>query len=172
MVKSLQPDLYADEYRLSGRIVRYRRCIYENAAGQRSTIAFNGPGISCNKPTKTWFWRTTGQPPVTSACGIVALSKMKDYFPKMSTHAVSPSANRVWWINRKIFPDALRQSMPWHRNRFSGFSNQAIPFIYIRFTAAFLKFVPALPHLPALLPSRLQTALQLLHFPALPRFHS
>jgi len=30
---------------------------YENAAGQEVEDEFQGPGVSCNILTKTWFWR-------------------------------------------------------------------------------------------------------------------
>ena len=86
-----------------------------------------------------------------------------------------PSNSNLLFLTQKTgksFQMPYDNTCVWRRNRFSGFSNQAIPFLYIRFTAAFLKSVPALLHLPILLPSWMQTALQLLHFPALPRFHS
>ena len=57
LVKSLQPDCMlmniGCQEGLSGTDVVF----YENAAGQEVDHSFNGPGISCNKLTKTWFWR-------------------------------------------------------------------------------------------------------------------
>ena len=53
---------------------------YENAAGQEVSGAFEGPGVSCNKLTPTWFWRD-GDNTKAPTPAAWALKKMEGYFP-------------------------------------------------------------------------------------------
>lgn len=56
-VKSLQPNCMLMNIGCSDGVNGTDVVFYENAAGQEADSSFCGPGVSCNKLTKAWFWR-------------------------------------------------------------------------------------------------------------------
>lgn len=57
-IKSIQPECMVMNIGCDD-INHTEVVFYENAAGQDIGNSFVGPGASCNKLTKTWFWRKT-----------------------------------------------------------------------------------------------------------------
>lgn len=107
LVKSLQPHCMlmniGCQEGLSGTDVVF----YENAAGQEVDHSFNGPGISCNKLTKTWFWRDEDPTtPVTNAEW--ALSKMKDYFPQNVNFMLNLSPSTTGLVDENLAQEFAR----------------------------------------------------------------
>ncbi len=92
LVKSLQPDCLFMNIGCSKGLEGTDIVFYENAAGQEAEDSFTGPGVSCNKLTKTWFWRKEDpfRAPVEAKW---ALQKMQDYFPKNINFMLNISPN-------------------------------------------------------------------------------
>lgn len=59
LVKSLQPHCLLMNIGCSEGLEGTDVVFFENAAGQEAAKTFSGPGVSCNKLTQSWFWRTT-----------------------------------------------------------------------------------------------------------------
>ena len=79
-VKSLQKDCLLLNIGASDGLDHTDIVFFENAAGQEVASGFSGPGVSCNKLTRTWFWRHDD--PVTPCTEAAwAIGKMKEYFP-------------------------------------------------------------------------------------------
>ncbi len=57
LVKSLQPNCLSLCIGWTKDIGHSDICFYEGGAGQKLEGEFAGPGILCQKMTKTWFWR-------------------------------------------------------------------------------------------------------------------
>ena len=92
LVKSLQPDCLLMNIGYTADIKGTDILFFENAAGQEIEETFSGPGISCNKLTRTWFWRHDDpQTPVTSASW--ALEKMNKYFSMNTNFVINLSPN-------------------------------------------------------------------------------
>lgn len=80
LVKSLQSDCLLMNIGCADGLAGTDVVFFENAAGQDADISFSGPGVSCNKLTKTWFWRDGDDlrdPKPLSW----AKAKMAEYFP-------------------------------------------------------------------------------------------
>lgn len=92
LVKSLQPDCMLMNIGCSEGLSGTDVVFYENAAGQEVDTAFQGPGVSCNKLTKTWFWRST-DPAADLTSAQWALEKMKTYFPMNVNFMLNLSPN-------------------------------------------------------------------------------
>lgn len=81
LVKSLQPDCLLMNIGCDRGLKGTDVVFYENAAGQEVAEAFRGPGVACNKLTRTWFWRE--EDPVTPPAGVQwVLEKAEDCFSK------------------------------------------------------------------------------------------
>lgn len=81
LVKSLQPDCLLMNIGCAEGLQGTDVVFFENAAGQEVNSAFFGPGISCNKLTKRWFWFHTD--PVTPLAEREwVYQKMEEYFHK------------------------------------------------------------------------------------------
>lgn len=81
LVKSLQPDCLLMNIGCADGVQGTDIVFFENSAGQEVDDVFYGPGISCNKLTENWFWRTS-DPSAKLADANWAYQKMKEYFPK------------------------------------------------------------------------------------------
>ena len=79
-IKGIQPDCLLMNIGASDGISHTDVVFYENAAGQEVSGSFEGPGVSCNKLTETWFWRD-GDEVKTPTPAAWALKKMDGYFP-------------------------------------------------------------------------------------------
>ncbi|MDO5423092.1 MAG: alpha-L-fucosidase [Eubacteriales bacterium] len=81
LVKSLQPNCLLMNIGCTHGVEGTDIVFFENAAGQEVDDVFYGPGISCNKLTKNWFWRATDPDAVLGGSKWV-YQKMQEYFPK------------------------------------------------------------------------------------------
>ena len=107
LVKSLQPDCMLMNIGCQDGLSGTDVVFYENAAGQEVDHSFNGPGISCNKLTKTWFWRDEDPTtPVTNAEW--ALSKMKDYFPQNVNFMLNLSPSTTGLVDENLAQEFAR----------------------------------------------------------------
>ncbi len=79
-VKAIQPDCLLMNIGCADGISGTDVVFFENAAGQEAESAFSGPGASCNKLTKTWFWRD-GDPSAKLQPREWAMKKMNEHFP-------------------------------------------------------------------------------------------
>jgi alpha-L-fucosidase len=79
-IKSIQPNCLLMNIGASDGITHTDVVFYENAAGQEVKGEFEGPGVSCNKLTGTWFWRD-GDDKKAPTSAAWALKKMEGYFP-------------------------------------------------------------------------------------------
>lgn len=92
LVKSLQPNCLFMNIGCSEGLQGTDIVFYENAAGQEVDNSFRGPGVSCNKLTGTWFWRSTD--PATPPTGADwAIEKMNGYFPMNVNFMLNLSPN-------------------------------------------------------------------------------
>lgn len=80
LVKSMQPDCLLMNIGCDGSLSGTDIVFYENAAGQEVSGAFEGPGVSCNKLTNTWFWRDE-DPDTAPKSAEWAVAKAEQYFP-------------------------------------------------------------------------------------------
>lgn len=80
LVKSLQPECLLLNIGCSDGVKHTDVVFYENGAGQEVAEGFAGPGILCQKLTRTWFWRSDDPvtPPQTAEW---AVAQMNRYFP-------------------------------------------------------------------------------------------
>lgn len=79
LVKSLQPDCLVMNIGCTENNGKSDIPVFENAAGQELDDSFRGPGLLCNKLTRTWFWRYDD--PDTEVTGASwALEKMDKCF--------------------------------------------------------------------------------------------
>ena len=92
LVKSLQPNCMLMNIGCNEGLAGTDMVFYENAAGQEVDTAFEGPGVSCNKLTKTWFWRET-DPTAAVTSAEWAIEKMKTYFPMNVNFMLNLSPN-------------------------------------------------------------------------------
>ena len=92
LVKSLQPNCMLMNIGCSEGLAGTDMVFYENAAGQEVDTSFEGPGVSCNKLTKTWFWRDT-DPTAELTSAEWAIEKMKTYFPMNVNFMLNLSPN-------------------------------------------------------------------------------
>lgn len=81
LVKSLQPDCLLLNIGGSDTLAGSDVVFFENAAGQEAGADFQGPGVSCNKLTEAWFYRTSEKttPPKSA---VWARGKAEDCFRK------------------------------------------------------------------------------------------
>lgn len=100
-VKSLQPDCLLMNIGCQEGLLGTDVVFYENAAGQEVDGAFNGPGISCNKLTKTWFWRDEDPAAAVTPAGW-ALSKMKDYFAQNVNFMLNLSPSVTGFVDENL----------------------------------------------------------------------
>lgn len=101
LVKSLQPDCLFMNIGCSEGIRGTDVVFYENAAGQEAEGDFSGPGVSCNKLTRTWFWRK--EDPVTpSADAQWARQKMDGYFPRNINFMLNISPNPMGKVDANL----------------------------------------------------------------------
>ncbi len=79
-VKAIQPDCLLMNIGCAQGVTGTDVVFFENAAGQEAETTFQGPGASCNKLTRTWFWRDEDPttPPRSKAW---AMEKMEEHFP-------------------------------------------------------------------------------------------
>lgn len=80
LVKSIQPDCLLMNIGAFDGLRHTDIAFFENAAGQEVNPDFAGPGVSCNKLTRTWFWRAD-DPFATLNSPEWAVKKMQTYFP-------------------------------------------------------------------------------------------
>ncbi len=79
-VKAIQPDCLLMNIGCSDGLSGTDVVFFENAAGQDADTAFQGPGVSCNKLTRTWFWRD--EDPISEPKPLSWVhAKMEEYFP-------------------------------------------------------------------------------------------
>lgn len=91
-VKSLQPNCMLMNIGASDGLAHTDIVFFENAAGQEVGKAFAGPGVSCNKLTRTWFWRAD-DPVTPTASPEWAVKKMNGYFPMNVNFMLNISPN-------------------------------------------------------------------------------
>ncbi len=92
LVKSLQPNCLLMNIGCSDSLAGTDVIFYENAAGQEVSGAFQGPGIACNKLTRTWFWRST-DPDAVLADARWVQEKTENYFPMNCSFMLNLSPN-------------------------------------------------------------------------------
>lgn len=101
LVKSLQPDCLFMNIGCSEGIRGTDVVFYENAAGQEAEDDFSGPGVSCNKLTRTWFWRK--EDPVTPPADTQwARQKMDEYFPRNINFMLNISPNPMGKVDANL----------------------------------------------------------------------
>lgn len=91
-VKSIQPDCMLMNIGASDGLAHTDIVFFENAAGQEVGGNFSGPGVSCNKLTRTWFWRSD-DPTTGPTAPEWAIEKMKYYFPMNVNFMLNISPN-------------------------------------------------------------------------------
>lgn len=92
LVKSLQPHCLLMNIGCTQNNGNTDIPVFENAAGQELEDSFRGPGLLCNKLTRTWFWRHDDpQTPVTSASHV--LEKTDEYFARNVNFLINLSPN-------------------------------------------------------------------------------
>lgn len=91
-VKSIQPDCLLMNIGASDGLAHTDIVFFENAAGQEADRSFNGPGVSCNKLTRTWFWRAD-DPTTDPTDPDWAIGKMNGYFPMNINFMLNISPN-------------------------------------------------------------------------------
>lgn len=101
LVKSLQPDCMLMNIGCSEGLAGTDVVFYENAAGQEVDKTFQGPGVSCNKLTNTWFWRST-DPMAELTSTEWAIEKMKTYFPMNVNFMLNLSPNLQGQIDENL----------------------------------------------------------------------
>ena len=101
LVKSLQPNCMLMNIGCAEGLARTDMVFYENAAGQEVDNAFEGPGVSCNKLTNTWFWRAT-DPTAELISAEWAIEKMKTYFPMNVNFMLNLSPNLEGRIDENL----------------------------------------------------------------------
>lgn len=92
LVKSLQPECLFMNIGCTDGVKDTDVLFFENAAGQEVEGDFQGPGISCNKLTDVWFWRTT-DPEAELKDADWAMKKMEEYFPMNVSFMLNLSPN-------------------------------------------------------------------------------
>lgn len=101
LVKSLQPNCLLMNIGCSNGLEGTDIVFFENAAGQEVEGEFAGPGVSCNKLTKTWFWRKE-DPAATLVNTEWVLKKMEQYFPMNVNFMLNLSPNPQGEINQNL----------------------------------------------------------------------
>ncbi|MBQ7840711.1 MAG: alpha-L-fucosidase [Lachnospiraceae bacterium] len=101
LVKSLQPDCLLMNIGCSEGIEGTDVVFYENAAGQEVEGSFEGPGVSCNKLTHTWFWRDE-DPDAEPVSAEWALEKMNRYFPMNINFMLNISPNPQGQVDENL----------------------------------------------------------------------
>ncbi len=91
-VKSIQPDCLLMNIGASDGLAHTDIVFFENAAGQEVKGDFKGPGVSCNKLTGTWFWRSD-DPIKAPMSAEWAIQKMNGYFPMNVNFMLNISPN-------------------------------------------------------------------------------
>lgn len=101
LVKSLQPDCLLMNIGCTEGINGTDILFFENSAGQEVDSTFKGPGISCNKLTRTWYWRHDD--PVTEVKDASwALQKMEEYFPMNVNFIMNLSPNTTGKVDDNL----------------------------------------------------------------------
>lgn len=101
LVKSLQPDCLLMNIGCTNGVKDTDILFYENAAGQEVEKDFQGPGISCNKFTDAWFWRTT-DPQAELRSTDWSVKKMEEYFPMNVNFMLNLSPNPAGRIDENL----------------------------------------------------------------------
>ena len=100
-VKSLQPDCMLMNIGCSDGVNGTDVVFYENSAGQEADSSFCGPGVSCNKLTKTWFWRED-DPNAELTSAQWAVQKAQDYFPMNINFMLNLSPNTEGRLDQNL----------------------------------------------------------------------
>lgn len=100
LVKSLQPNCLLMNIGSCDDLQNTDIAVLENAAGQDAARSFAGPGLVCNKLTRTWFWKSSDAetPPADSSW---VLQKTSEYFPMNCAFMLNLSPD----IHGKIEPN-------------------------------------------------------------------
>lgn len=107
LVKALQPDCLLMNIGCTEGISGTDILFFENSAGQEVDSAFRGPGISCNKLTRTWYWRHDD--PVTKVKSASwALEKMNQYFPMNVNFIMNLSPNTAGRVDDNLAAEFAR----------------------------------------------------------------
>lgn len=101
LVKSLQPNCLLMNIGCSEGLTGTDVTFFENAAGQEVDGEFHGPGVSCNKLTGTWFWRTT-DPATAPSPASWAVEKMEQYFPMNVNFMLNLSPNPQGMVDENL----------------------------------------------------------------------
>ena len=101
LVKSLQPDCMLMNIGCSDGVNGTDVVFYENSAGQEADSSFCGPGVSCNKLTKTWFWRED-DPNAELTSAQWAVQKAQDYFPMNINFMLNLSPNTEGRLDQNL----------------------------------------------------------------------
>ena len=101
LVKSLQPNCMLMNIGCSEGLAGTDVVFYENAAGQEVDQTFQGPGVSCNKLTDAWFWRST-DPTATLTSTQWAMEKINTYFPMNVNFMLNLSPNLQGEIDENL----------------------------------------------------------------------
>ena len=80
LVKRLQPNCLLMNIGCSSGLRGTDVPFFENAAGQDAEETFAGPGVACNKLTRTWFWRDEDARTPPASLQWVQ-EKLAEYFP-------------------------------------------------------------------------------------------
>ena len=100
-VKSIQPTCMLMNIGCSDGVNGTDIVFYENSAGQEAEENFCGPGVSCNKLTKTWFWRKTDPDSVLTPVRWV-IEKAETYFPMNINLMLNLSPNTDGRIDQNL----------------------------------------------------------------------
>lgn len=107
LVKSLQPNCLLMNIGCAGNLQNTDVVFFENSAGQDAEGGFAGPGIACNKLTKTWFWRQEdGETPTADVSWVQ--EKLSEYFPLNSAFILNLSPNAHGQVDDNL-ASAFRQ---------------------------------------------------------------
>lgn len=123
LVKSLQPDCLLLNIGCNDGVDHTDIAFYENGAGQEVASGFEGPGILCQKLTRTWFWRSDDPvtPPMSAEW---AIEQMHRYFPMNVNFMLNLSPNTQGKLDDNLvqefsrigamlsFPGALEELPP------------------------------------------------------------
>ncbi len=107
LVKSLQPDCLLLNIGCNDGVQHTDVAFYENGAGQEVASGFEGPGILCQKLTRTWFWRSDDPvtPPMTAEW---AIQQMDRYFPMNVNFMMNLSPNTKGKVDDNLAQEFAR----------------------------------------------------------------
>lgn len=100
-IKSIQPNCLVMNIGWTKDVQGSDVLFFENGAGQEVHDGFEGPGILCQKLTRTWMWRETDRTTLTHNADW-ALERMNRYFPRNVNFILNLTPNQEGGIDENL----------------------------------------------------------------------